>query len=224
MKITITKDGPYAVDAGIPIKEVVSVADSAGGVLAYEEEKDAVKTSSAAYLCRCGRSANKPFCDGQHTKIAFDGTETNDRKSYDDGAEFVEGAVYDVLDNRDLCAVGRFCDVGNGFWDAVDKSDQASKKYVEHVGCTCNSGRFTLVDKQSGQKLEPELEKEIYLVKDTPAKHLGPINLRGGIQVVSHDGFEYEVRNRVALCRCGESDNKPFCDASHMNCKHMEIK
>ena len=30
------------------------------------------------------------------------------------------------------------------------------------------------------------------------------------------DGEEYEVRNRVTLCRCGRSQNKPFCDGRHV--------
>jgi CDGSH-type Zn-finger protein len=33
--------------------------------------------------------------------------------------------------------------------------------------------------------------------------------------VISADGKAYEVRNRVTLCRCGSSNNKPFCDGSH---------
>ena len=33
--------------------------------------------------------------------------------------------------------------------------------------------------------------------------------------VVAKDGHRYEVRNRVTLCRCGASKNKPFCDGSH---------
>jgi CDGSH-type Zn-finger protein len=37
----------------------------------------------------------------------------------------------------------------------------------------------------------------------------------GGIPTVAADGFEYEVRNRVTLCRCGASKNKPFCDGTH---------
>ncbi|MCL2674787.1 MAG: CDGSH iron-sulfur domain-containing protein [Defluviitaleaceae bacterium] len=224
MNIKITKNGPYAVDSDVPLKDVDSVADKRRGVLAYQEEKTYDKASSAAYLCRCGHSENKPFCDGHHAKIGFDGTETNDRKPYDDGAEFAKGAVYDVLDNQALCSAARFCDVGDGFWAAVERHDEAGKKYAEHVGCTCSSGRFTLVDKQTGKKLEPSIEKEIYLVKDVPARHLGPIHVRGEIQIIGADGFEYEVRNRVTLCRCGESDNKPFCDGTHLDCKHMEIK
>jgi len=34
--------------------------------------------------------------------------------------------------------------------------------------------------------------------------------------VIGADGRAYEVRNRVSLCRCGKSKNKPFCDGSHL--------
>jgi len=40
--------------------------------------------------------------------------------------------------------------------------------------------------------------------------------------VESADGFGYEVRNRVTLCRCGRSGNKPFCDGSHVECHFDE--
>jgi D-arabinose 1-dehydrogenase-like Zn-dependent alcohol dehydrogenase len=43
----------------------------------------------------------------------------------------------------------------------------------------------------------------------------GPLWVRGGITVESGDGTRYETRNRVTLCRCGASSNKPFCDGSH---------
>jgi len=39
--------------------------------------------------------------------------------------------------------------------------------------------------------------------------------VRGGVRVVAADGEDYEVRNRQTLCRCGQSQNKPFCDGSH---------
>jgi iron-binding CDGSH zinc finger protein len=39
--------------------------------------------------------------------------------------------------------------------------------------------------------------------------------VRGGIQVISADGHDYEIRERQTLCRCGQSRNKPFCDGSH---------
>ncbi|HET8688843.1 MAG TPA: CDGSH iron-sulfur domain-containing protein [Methanosarcina sp.] len=40
--------------------------------------------------------------------------------------------------------------------------------------------------------------------------------MRGGIPIESADGKQYEIRNRVTLCRCGKSRNKPFCDGSHV--------
>jgi len=43
----------------------------------------------------------------------------------------------------------------------------------------------------------------------------GPYWVRGGVRIESTDGHVWETRNRVALCRCGRSSNKPFCDATH---------
>jgi len=40
--------------------------------------------------------------------------------------------------------------------------------------------------------------------------------------VTSADGFRYEVRSRVTLCRCGASNNKPFCDGSHAAIKFKD--
>ena len=37
----------------------------------------------------------------------------------------------------------------------------------------------------------------------------------GGIPIHGADGQAYEVRNRVTLCRCGRSANKPYCDGAH---------
>jgi hypothetical protein len=70
-------------------------------------------------------------------------------------------------------------------------------------------------DKDKELALEPELPVSIGLIEDPVQQCSGPLWLRGGIPVVSADGFEYEVRNRVTLCRCGQSKNKPFCDGSH---------
>lgn len=39
--------------------------------------------------------------------------------------------------------------------------------------------------------------------------------MTGRIPVVGIEGEAYEPRDRVTLCRCGDSGNKPFCDGSH---------
>lgn len=45
----------------------------------------------------------------------------------------------------------------------------------------------------------------------------GPYKLVGPVTIVDPDGREFELPegSAIALCRCGHSRNKPFCDASH---------
>ena len=64
-------------------------------------------------------------------------------------------------------------------------------------------------DKNTGKNIEPKLKASIDLLEN------GPICVKGGVPIESADGQTYEVRNRCTLCRCGKSENKPFCDASH---------
>jgi hypothetical protein len=70
-------------------------------------------------------------------------------------------------------------------------------------------------DHQDDADIEPEFAPSIGIVADPAQGLAGPIWVRGGIAVTSADGVTYEIRNRVTLCRCGASANKPFCDASH---------
>ncbi|MCL2338314.1 MAG: CDGSH iron-sulfur domain-containing protein, partial [Firmicutes bacterium] len=217
-------DGPYVVDGDIPMKEVITEGDQEGATLDYKEGQSFAQTQTAKYICRCGHSAKKPFCDGKHNAIDFDGAETDNRKTFQEEAEIEEGAVHDALVNEKLCSTARFCDRGAGFWAALINGDiKEQREYAEEVGSKCPSGRFTLVNKD-GRPIEPELPKEIYLVKDEPIKRLGPLYLRGGIQIIGADDFKYDLRNRATLCRCGASQNKPFCDGAHTKCEHMEIK
>ena len=46
--------------------------------------------------------------------------------------------------------------------------------------------------------------------------------VRGGVRVESADGQSYEIRNRQALCRCGKSSNKPFCNGAHASVKYQD--
>lgn len=49
----------------------------------------------------------------------------------------------------------------------------------------------------------------------TPYKN-GPLLVRGPFELVDQDGNTIEVRRKiVALCRCGKSRMKPFCDGTH---------
>ncbi|MEX2586661.1 MAG: CDGSH iron-sulfur domain-containing protein [Actinomycetota bacterium] len=44
----------------------------------------------------------------------------------------------------------------------------------------------------------------------------GPYLVRGPVSLVDPDGNEIVVKGKnIALCRCGASENKPFCDGTH---------
>ena len=64
-KIEVLKDGPYLVSGGVPLSEQHIVTNAEGESLDYREGKKYPARPQYA-LCRCGRSSNKPFCDGSH--------------------------------------------------------------------------------------------------------------------------------------------------------------
>jgi len=62
VRITVNRNGSLRVDGP------VELVDHDGNALPTREGKP-------VYLCRCGGSTNKPFCDGTHSKIGFIGAE-----------------------------------------------------------------------------------------------------------------------------------------------------
>ena len=63
VKITTLPHGPLKVEGDFEI------VDAGGKVLDIKTRTPGGVAD--AYLCRCGQSANKPFCDGSHTTAAF---------------------------------------------------------------------------------------------------------------------------------------------------------
>jgi hypothetical protein len=86
--------------------------------------------------------------------------------------------------------------------------------FVRQVN-NCPSGRLVAWEGKGRKPIEHALPVSIGVVEDPAERVSGPLWLRGGIPVIAADGFNYEVRNRQTLCRCGASANKPFCDGSH---------
>lgn len=121
-----------------------------------------------------------------------------------------------LTDAERLCALARFCDRDGQVWNSVSvvRSTADLKAFVHQVG-QCPSGRLVASEAATRKPIEPPLSPSIVVVED-PAKGVsGPLWIRGGIQIVAADGTAYEIRNRVTLCRCGQSNNKPFCDGTH---------
>jgi CDGSH-type Zn-finger protein len=219
VRVTIVANGPYVVSGAVPLARQTIGGDHEGAAVSWTAGEP-IAAPPTYKLCRCGHSANKPFCDGTHKRIGFDGTEKASREPYSMQAKVLDGPTMRLSDAEVLCAAGRFCDPNGTVWEQVGRTDDArTRAMFIHQVCNCPSGRLVAWDKATGQPVEPKLPVSIGLVEDPSEGCSGPLWLRGGIPVVSSDGYAYEVRNRVTLCRCGGSNNKPFCDGTHLAIK-----
>jgi CDGSH-type Zn-finger protein len=206
--------GPYGVH-GLPLvrMRLESTGDASADAWV---ERDAVDTSGQAdedgtyWLCRCGQSQNKPFCDGSHNVVGFEGTETADRSAYRDRAKVMQGEGIVVRDVRPLCEHAGFCGTqGTNVWRMVGSNDPDELATMASMIDRCPSGALTKALSTTAPDDEPDLPLKVGVVDD------GPYLVMGGAQLASGDGTAYESRNRMTLCRCGASANKPFCDGTH---------
>lgn len=218
-KITIVKNGPYVVTGGVPLSEKIIEED--GRRYKYIEGKPLPQSETYA-LCRCGKTKTPPFCDGTHEKVRFIGKETASTAPYKDRAGVLRGPGIDLMDD-DRCAFARFCHRDKGdAWTLASRSDNEEDKNEAVIAAgDCPAGRLTAVTKD-GRLLEPELEPAVEILQDAPLGVSAGIYVKGGIPLVSSEGFEYEKRNRYVLCRCGRSTNMPFCDASHVRAGYVD--
>jgi CDGSH-type Zn-finger protein len=219
-KIKVTKNGPYLAIGNLPLSEQEITLDAQNVPIGWTQHTQHVPKQTCA-LCRCGQTSKKPFCDGTHTKINFDGTETAEKESYLANPTIIEGPALTLVDVEALCASARFCHRAGGIWNLVPQSgDSTAKQTACEEAANCPSGRLVLQDKQTGKPIEPYFEPSIILIEDPSVGVSGPIWVRGNISIESADGKTYQTRNRVTLCRCGKSKNKPFCDSSHYPEEH----
>ena len=55
----------------------------------------------------------------------------------------------------------------------------------------------------------------------------GPLVIDGEFRLIDHEGNEFTLPTNkpvVALCRCGQSKNKPFCDGAHKSCGFVAVE
>ncbi len=212
-KITVTENGPYAVSGKVPLKAEQIVCDKDGFPLKWKFKKK-YPDKESYLLCRCGESKNKPFCDKSHKNNGFNGKETANNDSFDKQAEIISGPNLILKDSRPLCVHAGFCDRAGGIWELTKRSDETSKELVIEEAGNCPSGRLVVQDKQDENAIEPAFDQSISVTYDEEGIE-GPLWVKGGIPVKSAAGRAYEKRNRVTLCQCGRSNNKPFCDGTH---------
>ncbi|MCH7973403.1 MAG: (4Fe-4S)-binding protein [Bacteroidetes bacterium] len=87
--------------------------------------------------------------------------------------------------------------------------DSAKKEKLTEAVKNCPSGALKIID-DTAQAVEEAGE----IVKiDVMSK--GPLLVKGRFKITDHNGNVLETKDKVALCRCGSSKNKPFCDGTH---------
>lgn len=216
LRIEATPDGPYGVYGGVDLVRVGYVTDDDGHSVDWAP-RAAVDTSDQAddegtyWLCRCGRSDNKPFCDGSHND-GFDGTEAAPTSTYDERAKVMQGAGVQVRDDRGICEHAGFCTRAHTHvWKMVRSGDPEQLAQMADMIDHCPSGALTRRAQSEAADDEPQLAPRVLVIDD------GPLHVAGGIEVARADGETIESRNRMTLCRCGASAIKPLCDGSHAN-------
>ncbi|MGE3801553.1 MAG: CDGSH iron-sulfur domain-containing protein [Candidatus Kapaibacterium sp.] len=172
-----------------------------------------LETKESFSLCRCGASSNKPFCDGTHKRTEFTGEREieiplNRTKAYD-------GEEVTIQDNRTICAHAAHCieDL-----PAVFKKD--GRPWIDPNGADIGA-IATLSHKCPSGALRTLLKGERVDQTDSAPKITiqvdGPYEVRGAIQLGVDADLSPPEPTRYALCRCGASKNKPYCDGSHHN-------
>ncbi len=127
-----------------PLVNTIRVRENGPLAVNAELVLDGATKGFRATLCRCGASANKPFCDGSHTRAGFAAT--------------------------------------------------GEPPTAESTPLPVRNGPLTIT-----------------------AAPNGPLLLAGNVEIVSGTGRTVNRTTKAALCRCGASSNKPYCDGTHRN-------
>ena len=190
-----TPDGPYLVK----------------NLQRFSNRTEPIEPRDTMALCRCGGSANKPFCDGTHAKIRFSSAKVEGRVA--DKRENYEGEKVAIHDNRGICAHAGRCTDGlpsvfrlkQEPW--IDARGAPMEEIVETIRkCPSGALSYTVDD------VEHRDREDLAAIFVSPN---GPYVVTGGPQLLDTPRGEGGSSEHFTLCRCGASKNKPFCDGTH---------
>ena len=202
--ITVSYNGPYLLAGDIELVDHLGVP---------------IEAPPGARLCRCGRSATKPFCDGHHLTSGFTGEKDMHRIA--DHREVYEGQAATVFDNRGLCAHSGFCtDRLNSVFhvgaEPFVSPSGARLDDIQRAVARCPSGAlsFGVAGREERDFVDQDRPARVEVSKD------GPYRVTGAIDLLDADGRperrpEGASLEHYSLCRCGSSLNKPLCSGMH---------
>lgn len=207
-RITVLEQGPLVVQGAPAVVDYLGCDVAIDGVVAF---------------CRCGRSADKPRCDAScwAGSVPFEDTKVPNRVP--DRRDTFIGQQVTVLDNRGVCQHSGLCTdrLSSVFHAGGDSFVSPSGGRMDEViravrDCPSGALSFALDGIEArgqvdwGNARNPRIE----ITQDGPYRVTGDVELTGehGQPVARNEGSSME---HFALCRCGHSQNKPFCSGMH---------
>ena len=153
---------------------------------------------------RASRSATAP------TQVGFDGTEQAPTSTYDERAKRYDRGTQDRRARRPFDLRARRV-LRQPHHERVEDGPPGDRRHHRPLaddgdGRPLPSGALTLRTTDDTD-VEAELAQAIGVVDD------GPLLVTGAIPLQRADGEPFESRNRMTLCRCGQSTNKPLATA-----------
>lgn len=120
---------------------------------------------------------------------------------------------FTVLWKPDLCMHSANCVKGSPTvfdpkkrpWVAINAEEiESIKKTIDN----CPSGALSYI-------VEEQAETSNNDITEIKISQKGPYIINGNTKIITEDGTLLKESHKVALCRCGASQNKPFCDGAH---------
>jgi CDGSH-type Zn-finger protein/truncated hemoglobin YjbI len=182
---------------------------------------ESLPTRPQMALCRCGQSAIKPLCDGAHAEIGF--TAEKDSKRVPDQRDTYVGQQVTILDNRGTCQHSGYCTdrLATVFRLDTDPFVAPSGGRMDEIiravrDCPSGALSYAVDEREAREQVDYDDKREpaIEVSRD------GPYRITGAIALTDADGNDEQrnegaSREHYALCRCGHSQNKPFCSGMH---------
>jgi CDGSH-type Zn-finger protein len=171
------------------------------------------------YLCRCGGSGNKPFCDGSHEQNGFKSARI--AKAEQNKARDYVGRTVTVHDNRLFCSHATHCThLSPGAFNVkarpwINPDGEAEARLIATVEA-CPSGALSYTKDGVLYRDDPGRKPALHIDRNGPYLVTGGPAIEAEIQPPSPEHY--------ALCRCGKSRNLPYCDGSHWDVNFKDEK
>jgi CDGSH-type Zn-finger protein len=156
------------------------------------------------YLCRCGKSSNAPFCDGSHN-AGFDGSRAKEPNLE---VRVWEGKTLKTFFNPNTCMHAFHCKPLKALRERELAGDATAADEIMKAIGTCPSGALTYETTGATEPAATVFEADIAIMEGGEIRVQRPFALNA-------EPMERMMPERLTLCRCGLSKNKPYCDGQH---------